>query len=104
MKQQERLLCSLNSSLCLNYLYGVLMAAGVLAALFVAALVAAAHSSECYSYDKKHFLHKFNCFFLLIKLYFTIFFVFLRKTVQNYKLFCTYPKKIVILRNKSYIL
>ena len=67
MKQQERLLSNLYSSLCLNYLYGVLMAAGVLAALFVAALVAAAHSSECYSYDKKHFLHNCKSFFLVNK-------------------------------------
>jgi len=27
------------------------------------------------------------------------FFAFLRKTVQKYKTFCIYPKKIVILRN-----
>jgi hypothetical protein len=46
----------------LNYL-NLSISAGVLAALFVAALVAAAHSSESYSYDKKHLLHKFNNFF-----------------------------------------
>ena len=42
---------------CLNYLNGVLVAASVLAALFVAALFAAAHCNESNSYDKKHFLH-----------------------------------------------
>ena len=41
----------------LNNLNGVLMAAGILAALFLTALVTATHSSESYSYDKKHFLH-----------------------------------------------
>jgi len=54
----------------LYYLY-LSVSAGVLAALFLAALVAAAHSSECYSYDKKHLLHSLPKIFKLIKLYFT---------------------------------
>ena len=54
----------------LNNLNGLLSSC-VLTALFLAALVAAAHSSESYSYDKKHLLHSYQCFFKLIKLYFT---------------------------------
>ena len=54
----------------LYYLY-LSVSAGVLAAFFLAALVAAAHSSESYSYDKKHLFHFYQCFFKLIKLYFT---------------------------------
>ena len=54
----------------LYYLY-LSVSAGVLAAFFLAALVAAAHSSESYSYDKKHLLHSLRMFFKLIKLYFT---------------------------------
>ncbi len=53
------------------YYLNLSVSAGVLAALFLAALVAAAHSSECYSYDKKHFLHSLPKIFKLIKLYFT---------------------------------
>jgi exosortase/archaeosortase len=62
----------LNSRFCLlcisylyslNYLNGVLIAAGILAALLLAALVAAAHCNECNSSDKKHFLHVFKKFF-----------------------------------------
>ena len=54
----------------LYYLY-LSVSAGVLAAFFLAALVAAAHSSESYSYDKKHLLHSLPIIFKLIKLYFT---------------------------------
>ena len=54
----------------LYYLY-LSVSAGVLAAFFLAALVAAAHSSKCYSYDKKHLLHSLPIIFKLIKLYFT---------------------------------
>ena len=45
----------------LYYLY-LSVSAGVLAAFFLAALVAAAHSSKCYSYDKKHLFHFYQCF------------------------------------------
>ena len=55
------LLLSLNNKLfnCVVYNYlNLSVSSGVLAALFLTALVAAAHSNESYSYDKKHFLHK----------------------------------------------
>ena len=61
-KIEQQLLSSLNSSLSLNNLNSVVVAAGVLAALFLAALVAAAHCSESNSYDKKHLLHVKKCF------------------------------------------
>ena len=69
------------------------MAATVLAALFVAALVAAAHSSECYSYDKKHFLHKFNCFFFVNKALFTIIFRISAKNGAKLQTFLHISKK-----------
>ena len=60
-KLSTRLLSNLYCSLSLNYLNGV-VAASVLAALFVAAFFAAAHCTQCNSSDKKHFLHVFKKF------------------------------------------
>ena len=57
----KKLLSNLNCLCSLNYLNGV-VAASVLAALFVAAFFAAAHCTQCNSSDKKHFLHVFKKF------------------------------------------
>ena len=60
------LLCrslSLFSYLFLNYyLYRSSSFSLSLCALFLAALVAAAHCSKCNSYDKKHLFHCQKCF------------------------------------------
>lgn len=58
LRLNNKLLSDSVNSNRLNNLNG-LLSSSVLAALFLAALVAAAHSSECYSYDKKHLFHKF---------------------------------------------
>ena len=74
----KKLLSNLYSLCSLNYLYGV-MVASVLAAIFVAAFFAAAHCTQCNSSDKKHFLHVFKKFLMLIKLYFFIYFSLLNE-------------------------